>query len=79
MSESSENQKRKAMSDVKILLSALAICVLFCVLLAVLHRRIRSHFRPNLTGLEKAMQIYGNDSNRKLPPAEDANELKRRE
>jgi prepilin-type processing-associated H-X9-DG protein len=45
----------------------------------VLHRRMRSRRGRVLSGLEKAMEIYGSDSDRRPPPAEDANELKRRE
>ncbi len=77
MSNSSENQKRKAMSDVKILVCALVICVLLCVLLVVVHRRMRSRqSNTDLTGLGKAMEIYGKDYDDELPPAEDANESK---
>lgn len=81
MSNSNEKQKRKPLSSVKILIGALAFLALFCVLrpvlLVVMQRRIRSHSGTNLTGLETAIQIYGNDSDRKLPPAEDVSESKR--
>ena len=62
MSNRNENQKRKALSEVKILIGALGILVLFCVLLAILHRRIQSQSSStDLTGLGKAMEIYGTD------------------
>ncbi|MCK4293365.1 MAG: hypothetical protein KAY65_09225 [Planctomycetes bacterium] len=76
MSSRNEKQKRNPLSAVKILVGALAFLALSYVMLAVLQHRIRSHSSTNLTGLEKAMQIYGNDSDGKLPPAEDASELK---
>jgi len=80
MTNRNENRPRKAMSDVRMLAGALVICALLCVLLVVVHRRIQSrHSNTDLTGLGKAMEIYGSDSDRKPPPAEDANELKRRE
>ena len=71
-----KKQKRKALSEVKILIGALGILVLFCVLLAVLHRRMRPHPGTNLTGLEKAIQIYGSDLDGKLAVAEAAGERK---
>ncbi|MBL7153144.1 MAG: hypothetical protein ISS79_05470 [Phycisphaerae bacterium] len=74
MNNRNEMQERNPLSSVKILLSALAVCTLFCVLLAVLHRRMRPHSGTNLTGLEKAIQIYGGDSNGKLPSAEEPGE-----
>jgi len=70
MSDRNENQERKALPEVKILIGALAVLALFCVLIAVLHRRIRSHSRTNLSGLEKAMQIYGKDLDPKVPLTE---------
>ncbi len=68
MSNRNENQKRKAMSEVKILLSVLAVLALSCVLLVVLHRRMRSRRGRGLSGLEKAMQVYSKDYDDELPP-----------
>jgi hypothetical protein len=68
MNDRNENQERKGSSEVKILVCALVVLALLCVLVAVLHRRIRSHSRTNLSGLEKAMQIYSKDYDDELPP-----------
>lgn len=76
MSDRNENQECKGSSEVKILVCALVVLALLCVLIVVLHRRMRSHSRANLSGLEKAMQIYAKDFDDELSPAEDANELK---
>lgn len=77
MSERHEQKKKQLFSVVRILVGVLAVLALFYVLLAVLQRRIRSHSSStDLTGLGKAMQIYGNDFDGKLPRAEDASELK---
>ena len=76
MSSRNEKQKRNPLSAAKILVGVLVVLALSYVMLAVLQHRIRSHSSTNLTGLEKAMQIYGNDFDGKLPPAEDASELK---
>jgi len=78
MSNSRENHKRKAMSDVKIVLCALIACVLLCVLPFAMHRIMRSRRGGGLSGLEKAMEIYGKDYDDELPPAEDATGLKPR-
>jgi len=61
MSDRNENQERKGSSEVKILVCALVVLVLLCVLIAVLHRRLRSRRGRGLSGLEKAMEIYGTD------------------
>ncbi|UCG48313.1 MAG: hypothetical protein JSU94_00770 [Phycisphaerales bacterium] len=82
MSDNNENQKRKPSSTVKMLGGIMVVLVISCVLLAVLHRRNRLHScrlctSPDLTGLARAMQIYGNDYEGKPVAAADANELKR--
>jgi hypothetical protein len=85
MSERNEQKEKQLFSVVRILVGGLAVLAVFIVLLAVLQHRIRTHSwwrqssSTDLSGLGKAMEIYGNDSDRKLPSAEDANELKRRE
>ena len=77
MSERHEQKRRQLFSAVGVLAGVLAVLALFYFMHAGLEGRIRLHSRTNLTGLEKAMLIYGKDSDGKLPPAEDANELKR--
>jgi hypothetical protein len=82
MSDSNENQKRKRSSSVKILAGVVAVLAVACVLLAVLKRGIpprscQPRSGPNLTGLDRAMQIYGNDSDAKPAPAGHSSEPNR--
>jgi len=76
MSGKNNYQKRKALSAVMTFAVFFAVLALCSVLLVVLHHRMRSHFSTNLTGLAKAMQIYGNGSDGKLCPAEEPGERK---
>jgi hypothetical protein len=82
MSERNE-QKKQLFSVVRILVGVLVVLAVFILLLAVLQRRIRTHSwwrqssSTNLSGLAKAMQIYGNDFDGKPPAAEETGELKR--
>jgi len=77
MSERHEQKKKQLFSVVRILVGVLAVLAVFIVLLAVLQRRIRTHSwwrqssSTDLSGLGKAMQIYGNDFEGKLPPAKE--------
>ena len=82
MSERNEQKKKQSGSVVRVLVGVLVVLALSCVLIAVLQRRIRTHsWRRssgiNLTGLERAMQIYGKDFEGKLPAAGQTGELKR--
>ena len=82
MSERNEQKKKQSGSVVRVLVGVLVVLALSCVLIAVLQRRIRTHSWSwsrgiNLTGLERAMQIYGKDFEGKLPAAGQTGELKR--
>ncbi len=82
MSERNEQKKKQSGSVVRVLVGVLVVLALSCVLIAVLQRRIRTHsWRRSsgieLTGLGKAMQIYGKDFEGKLPAAGQTGELKR--
>jgi hypothetical protein len=82
MSERNEQKKKRSGSVVRVLGGVLVVLALSCVLIAVLQRRIRTHsWRRssgiNLTGLERAMQIYGKDFEGKLPASGQTGELKR--
>jgi len=82
MSERNEQKKKQSCSVVRVLVGVLVVLALSCVLIAVLQRRIRTHsWRRSsgldLTGLGKAMQIYGKDFEGKLPAAGQTGELKR--
>jgi hypothetical protein len=82
MSERNEQKKKQSGSVVRVLVGVLVVLALSCVLIAVLQRRIRTHsWRRssgiNLTGLERAMQIYGKDFEGKVPAAGQTGELKR--
>ena len=82
MSERNEQMKKQSGSVVRVLAGLLVILALSCVLIAVLQHRIRTHSwrlfsRTNLSGLGKAMQIYGKDFDGKAPPAQDVSKLKR--
>jgi len=82
MSERNEQKKKQSGSVVRVLVGVLVALALSCVLIAVLQRRIRTHSWSrspgiNLTGLERAMQIYGKDFEGKLPAAGQTGELKR--
>ena len=84
MSERNEQKKKQSGSLVRVLVGVLVVLVLSCVLIAVLQRRIRTHSWSrspgiNLTGLERAMQIYGKDFEGKLPAAGQTGELRRME
>lgn len=84
MSERNEQKKKQSGSVVRVLVGVLVVLALSCVLIAVLRRRIRTHSWSrspciNLTGLERAMQIYGKDFEGKLPAAGQTGELKRME
>jgi len=81
MSERNEQKKKQSCSVVRILVGVLVVLALSCVLIAVLQRRIRTHsWRRSsgidLTGLGKAMQIYGKDFEGKLPSAGQTGKLK---
>ena len=81
MSERHEQKRKQLFSVVRILVGVLAVLALFILLLAVLQHRIRTHSwrlssRTNLSGLEKAMQIYGNDFEGKLVATGQAGERK---
>jgi len=77
MSERHEQKRRQLFSAVGVLAGVLAVLALFYFMHAGMEGRIRLHSRNNLTGLEKAMQIYGKDYDGKAPAAQDASELKR--
>lgn len=82
MSERNEQKKKQSGSVVRVLVGVLVVLALSCVLIVVLQRRIRTHsWRRSsgidLTGLGKAMQIYGKDFEGKLPAAGQTGELKR--
>ncbi|MGB2807340.1 MAG: hypothetical protein WBC22_06355, partial [Sedimentisphaerales bacterium] len=84
MSERNEQKKKQSGSVVRVLVGVLVVLALSCVLIAVLQRRIRTHSWSrspgiNLTGLERAMQIYGKDFEGKLPAAGQTGEMKRME
>jgi len=81
MSERNEQKKKRSGSVVRVLGGVLVVLALSCVLIAVLQRRIRTHSwrrssGTDLTGLGKAMQIYGKDFEGKLPAAGQTGELK---
>jgi len=66
MSERHEQKKRQLFLVIGILIGVLVVLALLSVLVAILQRRIRSHSPGrDLTGLGKAMQIYGSDSDGK--------------
>jgi hypothetical protein len=61
MSERHEQKRKQLFSAVGVLAGVLAVLALFYFMHAGLEARIRLHSRNNLSGLEKAMQIYGTD------------------
>jgi len=81
MSERNE-QKKQLFSVVRILVGVLVVLAVFILLLAVLQHRTRTHSwwgqssSTNLSGLGKAMQIYGNDFEGKLVATGQAGERK---
>jgi hypothetical protein len=93
MSERNEQKERQSGSvvglhlagtQVRMLVGVVVALALLCVLIAVLQHRIRTHSwrrssGRDLTGLGKAMQIYGKDSEGKPRAAGQTGELKRME
>ena len=82
MSERKEKRKGQSGSVVRVLVGVLVVLAASCALIAVLQHRIRTHSwrwpsGADLTGLGKAMQIYGKDIQGKLPTAGQRGELKR--
>jgi hypothetical protein len=76
MSERHEQKRKQLFSAVGVLAGVLAVLALFYFIHAGLEGRIRLHSRNNLTGLEKAMLIYGKDFDGKLLATGQAGERK---
>jgi len=76
MSERHEQKRKQLFSAVGVLAGVLAVLALFYFIHAGLEGRIRLHSRNNLTGLEKAMLIYGKDFDGKLVATGQAGERK---
>jgi hypothetical protein len=76
MSERHEQKRKQLFSAVGVLAGVLAVLALFYFIHAGLEGRIRLHSRNNLSGLEKAMLIYGKDFDGKLVATGQAGERK---